>query len=78
MRAPTHFGAHHAHDVGGAIPAGTLEPDGDRVFVELFQTLICDRRSSQIAADPLQSISFVGGDRDGGMQIVAFRLGTQS
>ena len=62
-------------DVGDAISARSFEPDGDGVFVELFQTLIWDRRSSQIAAEPFQAISFVGADADARMEVESVGLG---
>ena len=62
-------------DVGDAISARSFEPDGDGVFVELFQTLIWDRRSSQIAAEPFQAISFVGADADARVEVESVGLG---
>ena len=76
-------------DVGDAISARSFEPDGDGVFVELLghgaplsgraaawgPPVIWDRRSSQIAAEPFQAISFVGADADARVEVESVGLG---
>jgi hypothetical protein len=52
-----------------------LQLDSHAAVLEQLESILCDSRSHQVAAETLEAIAVVGADRDGGVQIEAVEVG---